>query len=256
MSFEVNGHSYFHGYYLCDGIYPNYATFVKAQESAMKDIERTFGVLKHKCHVVIYVARLYDDQRIATIMYAWIIMHNMIIEAKGRAICMYDETKTVNRDPKFQQVSQSSNRLGDQCLPKQRGIIFICGSFKELAVALQRAIEQSNFPRTRRFLALALQRRTTQEGAGAGPKLKILAICRDAFCNFTIIQGQICNICNFGPIKTWTVGRATAEPSVEVKSRGWVKSVIFENGAWEQRTLAFIGRHFPFFPSTRAAPSL
>ena len=41
-----------------------------------------------------YAARLFDDQRITSIMYACIIMHNMMVEAKGRAICTYDETET------------------------------------------------------------------------------------------------------------------------------------------------------------------
>ncbi|XP_071741350.1 uncharacterized protein [Rutidosis leptorrhynchoides] len=57
--FEVNGHEY--GYYLADGIYPDWATLVKGyscpteeptikfirfQASARKDIERAFGVLQ------------------------------------------------------------------------------------------------------------------------------------------------------------------------------------------------------------------
>ncbi|KAJ9538165.1 hypothetical protein OSB04_030898 [Centaurea solstitialis] len=66
-SFVVNDTHYKHGYYLTNGIYPEWSTFVKAfrwlmdkrwiefkkhQESARKDIERTFAVLQDKWHVV------------------------------------------------------------------------------------------------------------------------------------------------------------------------------------------------------------
>ncbi|GJR53358.1 ALP1-like protein [Tanacetum coccineum] len=58
--FVVNGVGYENGYYLADGIYPQWATFVKSftvandakhsyfkkrQESARNDVERAFGVL-------------------------------------------------------------------------------------------------------------------------------------------------------------------------------------------------------------------
>jgi hypothetical protein len=61
------GHEYSMGYYLADGIYPEWATFLKSikdpptererifakvQEAARKDIERAFGVLQAKFAIV------------------------------------------------------------------------------------------------------------------------------------------------------------------------------------------------------------
>ena len=63
MPYVVNEHEYNYEYYLGDGIYPEYTTFVKsytyptdekrklfklAHESTRKDVERAFRVLKHK----------------------------------------------------------------------------------------------------------------------------------------------------------------------------------------------------------------
>ena len=59
--YMLNGHRYERGYYLADGIYPRWSTFVKSfsattdekhayfkrkQESARNDVERAFGVLQ------------------------------------------------------------------------------------------------------------------------------------------------------------------------------------------------------------------
>ena len=59
-----------------------------------------------------YAARIFDDQRITSIMYACIIMHNMMVEAKGRAICTYDETESVESiEPEQQYVPGSTEFL-------------------------------------------------------------------------------------------------------------------------------------------------
>ncbi|XP_020242995.1 uncharacterized protein LOC109821221 [Asparagus officinalis] len=95
VNFTVNGHEYTIGYYLADGIYPSWATFVKIislpqgnkrkhfstlQESARKDVERAFGVLQSSFAIVRGPARSWDVKILKNIMQACIIMHNMIVE--------------------------------------------------------------------------------------------------------------------------------------------------------------------------------
>ena len=98
VCFNINGHNYKMGYYLADGIYPSWATFVKtipepqgnkkkyfakAQESVRKDVERAFGVLQSRFAIVRGAARYWDEETLDDIMKACIIMHNMIVEDEG-----------------------------------------------------------------------------------------------------------------------------------------------------------------------------
>jgi hypothetical protein len=100
-SFSVNGRNYKRGYYLTDGIYPRWSTFVKAyphpvdpkekkfkklQESARKDVERAFGVLKGKWAILSRPLRPFTKAKIGKIVYTCCILHNMIIKDDGRAI--------------------------------------------------------------------------------------------------------------------------------------------------------------------------
>ncbi|SAL96806.1 hypothetical protein [Absidia glauca] len=97
VNFTVNGNTYDMGYYLTDGIYPDYATFVKAprsvvsmtpkqklftkaQESTRKDVERAFGVLQQRFHIVAGPARMWDLGVLHDIMTTCIILHNLIVE--------------------------------------------------------------------------------------------------------------------------------------------------------------------------------
>jgi hypothetical protein len=89
ISYVITGNTYDKGYYLADGIYLSWVTFVKTvrnpadekckrfakeQEAARKDVERAFGVLQSRWAIVQYPARIWN------VMTAYVIMHNMIIE--------------------------------------------------------------------------------------------------------------------------------------------------------------------------------
>nr|XP_043616870.1 uncharacterized protein LOC122588749 [Erigeron canadensis] len=99
---SVNGRTYRRGYYLVDGIYLTWSTFVKAykyptdekekmfktaQEAARKDIERAFGVLKGKWHIIDRLFRQRSLGTIRNLVYACVILYNMIIQDSGCAIC-------------------------------------------------------------------------------------------------------------------------------------------------------------------------
>ncbi|GJY10984.1 ALP1-like protein isoform X1 [Tanacetum coccineum] len=95
--FVVNGRTYKQGYYLADGIYPTWSTFVKTfsiardektlkfkrvQESARKDIERAFGVLQGRWGIIRQPARALQINTLKRIMYCCIILHNMILQSE------------------------------------------------------------------------------------------------------------------------------------------------------------------------------
>ncbi|KAL9665054.1 hypothetical protein QQ045_020463 [Rhodiola kirilowii] len=95
VNFFVNGRPYNMAYYLADGIYPSYPTFVKSirlprsepdklfakyHEGCRKDIERAFGVLQARFKIIREPARLWDMADLAIITRSCIILHNMIVE--------------------------------------------------------------------------------------------------------------------------------------------------------------------------------
>ncbi|GKA35288.1 nucleotide-binding alpha-beta plait domain-containing protein [Tanacetum coccineum] len=96
VPFEVNVVTFEKGYYLADGIYPQLAAFVKSftvardernavfkrpQESARKDVERAFGVLQGRWHIIAQPARAWTINKLRRIMYMCIILHNMILKS-------------------------------------------------------------------------------------------------------------------------------------------------------------------------------
>uniref|UniRef100_A0A453SSU8 DDE Tnp4 domain-containing protein n=2 Tax=Aegilops tauschii subsp. strangulata TaxID=200361 RepID=A0A453SSU8_AEGTS len=77
VQFVANGRTYNYGYYLADGIYPKWQTFVKplkksegkknldfhnAQAAARKDVERAFGILQAQFAIVRGPARFWDQK--------------------------------------------------------------------------------------------------------------------------------------------------------------------------------------------------
>ena len=95
VNYIVNGHEYHLAYYLTDGIYPKWATFVQSirlpqgpkaslfathQEGVRKDVERAFGVLQARFAIVKRPGLFWDKIKIGKIMRACIILHNMIVE--------------------------------------------------------------------------------------------------------------------------------------------------------------------------------
>uniref|UniRef100_A0A0D3BEL7 DDE Tnp4 domain-containing protein n=1 Tax=Brassica oleracea var. oleracea TaxID=109376 RepID=A0A0D3BEL7_BRAOL len=93
--YVVNGHMYKLVYYLTDGIYPKWSTFIqsitlpqspqqqlfaKVQEATRKDVERTFGVLQARFAIVRNPVKTLEKEKIGKIMRACIILHNMIVE--------------------------------------------------------------------------------------------------------------------------------------------------------------------------------
>nr|GEY30612.1 protein ALP1-like isoform X1 [Tanacetum cinerariifolium] len=92
---------YYNGYYLVDGIYPEWASFVKSftvatdpkhtyfkqrQESARKDVERAFSVLQGRWGLIQQSARAYKVNTLRRMVYVGIIMHNMILEDQNMSI--------------------------------------------------------------------------------------------------------------------------------------------------------------------------
>jgi len=95
VNFVVNNNNYNYAYWLGDGIYPSYACFVKsfpqpttrmqrlfasAQEAKRKDIERAFGILQARFHILTTGCRLWDRHAMGLVIKTCVILQNMIID--------------------------------------------------------------------------------------------------------------------------------------------------------------------------------
>uniref|UniRef100_A0A0D3BLV7 GRF-type domain-containing protein n=1 Tax=Brassica oleracea var. oleracea TaxID=109376 RepID=A0A0D3BLV7_BRAOL len=91
----INGIAPQVNFYVNDGIYPKWTTFIQSirlpqgqkhslfaqtQEAVRKDVERAFGVLQARFAVVRNPSNIWDKEKIGNIMRACIILHNMIVE--------------------------------------------------------------------------------------------------------------------------------------------------------------------------------
>ncbi|CAL9218143.1 unnamed protein product, partial [Arabidopsis halleri] len=105
VNYVVNGRDYHLAYYLTDGIYPKWATFIQSirlpqtrkarlfatkQEAVRKDVERAFGVLQARFHIIKNPALVWDKEKIGKIMRACIILHNMIVEDERDSYTQFD----------------------------------------------------------------------------------------------------------------------------------------------------------------------
>ncbi|XP_030958349.1 putative nuclease HARBI1 [Quercus lobata] len=125
VNYSINGHEYTMGYYLADGIYPKWSTFVKtipsprghkhklfakAQEANRKDVERAFGVLQARFAIVRGPARFFHSETLQDIMKACVILHNMIVEDEqdiNEAVEL--DYEQVNDNPTIQLSRENTN---------------------------------------------------------------------------------------------------------------------------------------------------
>jgi hypothetical protein len=91
--FSIAGRTFEKLFVLVDGIYPELARFVKTfselvgqnakrfskwQESSRKDIERAFGVLQRKFHIIVRSFEQWYVEDISDIVVSCIVLHNMM----------------------------------------------------------------------------------------------------------------------------------------------------------------------------------
>jgi hypothetical protein len=95
--YKINGRLRDWLYFLADGLYPNWAIFVKSvrypvddiqslfaesHEAARKDVERAFGVLVMRFMILQHPIRMWYLDDICNLLYCCIILHNMIVEER------------------------------------------------------------------------------------------------------------------------------------------------------------------------------
>ena len=101
----MNHHDHSVAYWLAHGISLKYACFVKtipnattrmqkffrtAQEAKRKDIERAFGILQARFHILTCPCRLWNRNAMDTVMRTCVLLHNLMID--------YEREHNINGD--------------------------------------------------------------------------------------------------------------------------------------------------------------
>ncbi|XP_018487830.2 uncharacterized protein LOC108858395 [Raphanus sativus] len=135
VNYYVNGREYNLAYYLTDGIYPKWATFIqsirlpqgpknrlfaKYQESVRKDVERAFGVLQARFAVVKNPSNLWDKAKIKNIMKACIILHNMIVENERGTYNLRNYSEFIGEEGECAYTIGEDSTLGETIDPLKR----------------------------------------------------------------------------------------------------------------------------------------
>jgi hypothetical protein len=96
-NYEININQSTKGYFVADGIYVIWSTFVKTifeplghkkshfrsfWESCRNDVERAFGVFQHRFSIAVYPAPTWPQYQMWEVINNCVIMHNMIIQSK------------------------------------------------------------------------------------------------------------------------------------------------------------------------------
>ena len=112
VEYCLNGKRCCRPYWFTDGIYPDFICFLKSvadpvgeklchycavQEACRKDIERCFGVLHARFHIVKNPARSWTQEKLDNIMAACIIIHNMVVEEERGDYSLLSNVNFMNR---------------------------------------------------------------------------------------------------------------------------------------------------------------
>ena len=156
---SVNGNNYEYAYWLGDGIYPTYACFVKtipnpttrmqkmfatAQEAKRKDIERAFGILQARFHILTSGCRLWDRHEMSNIIRTCVILHNLTIdyEMKHNVDSTYIEDAEYVPNHPCTLVPREHNQTGDT-----RGIMIADMKSSEIHRRLQHDLMSERWER-------------------------------------------------------------------------------------------------------------